>query len=103
MKVYVEKKELDTSILDTISDKCGTYVLVSEDKNNPKKDSLVFYNLTDYTKQVRKEVCKEFKEKFEKRNNGIRYSNHSEKYKDGYSGCCCDVEEILDQIQGETK
>jgi len=33
MKVYVETKELDTSILDTISDKCGTYVLVSEDKN----------------------------------------------------------------------
>lgn len=63
MKVYVDKKELDNSILDTISDKQGTYVLVSNDKNNPKKDSLVFCNLSDYTKQVRKEVVKEIKHK----------------------------------------
>lgn len=59
--------------------------------------------ITDYTKQVRREVVQELKEKIEKRNNGIRHSNHSEQYKDGYSGCCCELEEILDQIQGETK
>lgn len=57
----------------------------------------------EHDNQIRKEVVQELKEKIEKRNNGIRHSNHSEQYKDGYSGCCCDLEEILDQIQGEKK
>ena len=60
-------------------------------------------DLSDYTKQVRKEVCEEIKQKIEKRNNGTRNANYSVEYKDGYSGCCCDLEEVLDQIQGETK
>ena len=55
--------------------------------------------LSDYTKQVRKEVCENIKQKIEKRNNGTRNANYSVEYKDGYSGCCCDLEDILDQIQ----
>ena len=73
MKVYVDKKELDNSILDTISDEQDNYVLVSKDKNNPKKDSLVFYNLADYTKQVRKGVIEEIRALAIKRNNDQFY------------------------------
>ena len=71
-------------------------------KQNERPDDCPLQSLADYTKQVRREVVQELKGKVEKRNNGIRHSNHSEQYKDGYSGCCCDLEHILDQIQGKT-
>lgn len=58
--------------------------------------------LSDYTKQVRKEVCDEIKETMIKRFNGVIQGHYSEEHKDGYSHCCSDIEyNILDQVQGE--
>lgn len=65
---------------------------------------LVVENIHDYTKQVRKEVCDEIKEKIIKRFNGVIQGHYSEEHKDGYSHCCSDIEyNILDQIQGENE
>ena len=49
--------------------------------------------------EERKKVVQILKDKIEKRNNGTRNGNYSEQYKDGYSGCCCDLTDILDQIE----
>ena len=40
------------------------------------------------------------KNKIEKRNNGTNNANYSTQYKDGYSSCCCDIE---DQINNQIK
>ena len=51
-----------------------------------------FHSLSDYTKQVRKEVCEEIRNKLKE--NGLLYTWKGEpKYKT--------MEELLDQIQGE--
>ena len=55
--------------------------------------------LSDRLAEERKKVVQSLKDKIEKRNNGTRNGNYSEQYKDGYSGCCCDLAEILDQIE----
>lgn len=54
--------------------------------------------LSDRLAEERKRVVQSLKDKIEKRNNGTRNGNHSEQYKDGYSACCCDLTELLDQI-----
>lgn len=43
------------------------------------------------------------KEKIEKRNNGTNNANYSTQYKDGYSSCCCDIEEQINQQIKELK
>lgn len=58
-------------------------------------------SLADHTKQVRKEVCEDISEKLMKRLNGVVNGNYSDNFIDGYSYCCSDIENILDQIQGD--
>lgn len=111
MKVYVD--ELPKKCLKCpCFDRCGYMCKINkklldtvgkESADNSRDEDCPLQSLADYTKQVRKEVCEEIKQKIEKRNNGVRNANYSVEYKDGYSGCCCDFEDILDQIQGETK
>lgn len=55
------------------------------------------------SKQVRKEVCEEISGKLMKRLNGVVNGNYSDNFINGYSYCSSDIENILDQIQGETK
>lgn len=109
MKVYVDKipkycldcvccdLDLEECKIDKKIELCQGY-FNSFEKKKPTKCPL--QALSDYAKQVRNEVCEEIKQKIEKRNNGTRNANYSVEYKDGYSGCCCDLEHILDQIQG---
>lgn len=49
------------------------------------------------------EQLEKVKESFDKRNNGVRQAHYSTEYKDGYSGCCCDIEEQIDQQIVELK
>ena len=49
------------------------------------------------------EQLEKVKELVEKRNNGTRQCSHSVEYKDGYSGCCCDVDTIIDKLITEIK
>ena len=93
MKVYVDDNE-DYIITYSSRDR-------SECLESMGMQPIIVESLSDYTKQVRKEVCEEIKQKIEKRNNSTRNANYSTEYKDGYSGCCCDIEDVLDQIQGE--
>ena len=58
-------------------------------------------SLADYTKQVRKEVCEEISWKLNKRLNGVVNGKYSDEFFNGYSYCSSDIENILDQIQGE--
>lgn len=56
--------------------------------------------LSDYTKQVRKEVCEEIKEKLKPKEIFHPEDEFTIDYDFYYKE---DVEEVLDQIQGETK
>ena len=96
MKVYVDFEDLDEK---TFTDNALIYI-------NRKKDidyveQIKIQSLADYTKQVRKEVCENIKEKLRKQYPTV-YANIGE------SLFCSDcylrireLSEILDQIQGE--
>lgn len=60
-------------------------------------------SLADYTKQVRKEVCEEISWKLNRRLNGVINGKYSDEFFNGYSYCSSDIENILDQTQGEKK
>lgn len=66
-------------------------------------DTCPLQSLADYTKQVRKEVCEEISWKLNRRLNGVVNGKYSDEFFNGYSYCSSDIENILDQLQGETK
>ena len=67
---------------------------------NKKHPKCPLQSLTDYTKQVRKEVVQELKEKLKPKEIFHPEDEFTLDYDFYYKE---DVEEILDQIQGETK
>ena len=58
-------------------------------------------SLADYTKQVRKEVCEEIREKLNNLQSPPNYPENDCEY--GFESCVYKIEDILDQIQGEDK
>ena len=56
-------------------------------------------SLTDYTKQVRKEVCEEIREKLNNLQPPPNYPENDCEY--GFESCVYEIEDILDQIQGD--
>ena len=101
MKVYVDK-------LPKKCEDCYFYknnsCLFAEPYCLLDKKSITFDNLADYTKQVRKEVCEEFKE-IVRQKYPICYMNFGEQLFNSSDMAISlkKVTEILDQIQGETK
>lgn len=99
MKLYVD--ELPKKCEDCPFYKLNIYVDVYGYQTNSHEcvldgsmltNSCPLQSLTDYTKQVRKEVCEEIRNKLKE--NGLLYTWKGEpKYKT--------MEELLDQIQGE--
>lgn len=97
MKVYVD--ELPKSCNDCVVDHCGEWCCIdgveidtwSYNKTRPKECPL--QTLSDYTKQVRKEVCEELKNKILYCSERILKDSHY------YNGK--ELDEILDQTQGE--
>ena len=80
MKVYVDDNE-DYRI--TYSSRDGSECLESMGMQ-----PIIVESLSDYTEQVRKEVCEEIRE--------LANKHYGEEI------CCMTMETILDQIQGET-
>lgn len=114
MKVYVDelpKKCADCVFSETgfvwdsevrfckLKPRCMNWIALYVDK---RKDCTLC-SLSDYTKQVRKEVCEEISWKLNRRLNGVVNGKYSDEFFNGYSYCSSDIENILDQIQGETK
>lgn len=96
MKVYLEEKDIGRKITtyhDGLGTQQGLYVF--------GKDKIEILSLDDYTKQVRKEVCDEISWKLNRRLNGVVNGKYSDEFFNGYSYCSSDIENILDQIQGE--
>lgn len=58
MKVYVDKNNVD--VLDDLFDATNSYECWACNRD----DDLEIVSLADYTKQVRKEVCDDFKSRF---------------------------------------
>ena len=72
-------------------------------KQNERPNDCPLQSLADYTKQVRKEVCEEISWKLNRRLNGVVNGKYSDEFFNGYSYCSSDIENILDQIQGDKK
>lgn len=93
-KVFVDK--LPKSCNDCVVDHCGEWCCLngveidtwSYNETRPKECPL--QSLADYTKQVRKEVCEEIKDKFKKSKLELKIIG-----KDGYEY----TESFLDQLQ----
>lgn len=88
MRVFVDNEDKD--FLDACLSECKVYEYVADELQY--SDRLKLVSLTDYTKQVRKEVVEELKDK-------MLYC--SERFADGchyYNGK--ELDEIVDQIQG---
>lgn len=117
MKVYVDELpkncfdcfccdlDLEECKIDKKIELCQDY-FNSFEKKKPTKCPL--QSLTDYTKQVRKEVCEEIKQKIEAliESKDFKLCNHE--YANGYYYGYCyglqyDLAKIIDQIKGETK
>ena len=86
MKMYVDKDNVD--VLDDLFDATNSYECWACNRD----DNLEIVSLTDYTKQVRKEVCEEIRNKIEQAK--LIYE---------WKGEETTIEDILDQIQGEIK
>lgn len=98
MKVYLEENDIGRKIVtynDWLNTQQGLYVY--------GKDKIEVLSLSDYTKQVRKEVCEEIKQEVKHlTSKDFKLCNHE--YANGYCfGLQYDLAKILDQIQGETK
>lgn len=50
-----------------------------------------------YINECMIERFKELKNVIERKNNGTRNSSCSLEYKDGYSGCCCNIQSFIDE------
>ena len=94
MKVYVYKGKLESHDIQSITDLGG-----KEFKQVrmwfKDTDNVEILSLTDYTKQVRKEVYQELKNK-------ILYCSERI-FEDGHYYYGKELDEIIGQIQGETK
>ena len=102
MKVYVDFEELDVEDRPTYI--CNKYNLqVKSINSGTSYDNVKLVSLADYTKQVRKEVVQEIKEKVKKLiDKDFKLCNHE--YANGYCyGLQYDLAKILEQIQGEIK
>lgn len=96
MKVYVDFEELDVE--DRPHYICNKYNLqVKSINSGTRYDNVKLISLSNYAKQVRKEVCDEIISKGK-----IKYG-YSPSHKDGIKQVLEIDKEILDQIQGETK
>lgn len=85
MKVYVDENDIKRNIVtycNGTNTQQGLYVF--------GKDKIEVLSLSDYTKQVRKEVCEEIRNKIEQAK--LIYE---------WKGEETTIEEILDQLQGE--
>lgn len=88
MKVYVDANDIGKTITYKEENGVRQHLYVHD------KEGFIFKDLSDYTKQVRKEVCEEIGNKLKE--NGLLYTwKGVPKYKA--------MEELLDQIQGETE
>ena len=91
MKVYVDEN-------DYVITYCA---MTGRESLETSKSPIIVESLADYTKQVRKEVCEEIKEKLRKQYPTV-YANIGESL--FCSDCWLKIKElneILDQIQGE--
>ena len=68
---------------------------------DPYQIMLLIEGLKSEKKNIRHQVCEELREKMEKRLNGITNSNYSEAYKDGCYRIVSDVNDFLNQVEGE--
>jgi hypothetical protein len=91
MKVYVDFEELDVEDRPTYI--CNKYNLqVKSINSGTRYDNVKLVSLAEHTKQVRKEVCEEIRNKLKE--NGLLYTWKGEpKYKT--------MEELLDRIQAK--
>lgn len=85
----------------------------AEDDTQVVDELLQFFNIFDEYELVDKvkepqiqlaiQELEKVKARIEKRNNGTRNANYSIQYKDGYSGCCADIEEQINNQIKELK
>lgn len=101
MKVYVDFEELDVEDRPTYI--CNKYNLqVKSINSGTRYENIKLLSLTDYTKQVRKEVCDDLVKMLTDRAELIQCGSVAEFMFTTYD-LQESVKEILDQIQGETK
>lgn len=85
----------------------------AEDDTQVVDELLQFFNIFDEYELVDKvkepqiqlaiQELEKVKARIEKRNNGTQNANYSIQYKDGYSGCCADIEEQINNQIKELK
>ena len=112
-KLIKEKQELRNKLKETDKERHEEWLTGKEWKwecdrlkkelHTANQETLHFQNKYFAENQKAIAVLEKVKELIDKRNNGTRNGNHSEKYKDGYSGCSCDVVDIIDQQIKELK
>lgn len=94
MKVYVDANDIGKTVTYKEDNGKKQYLYAHD------KEGFIFKDLTDYTKQVRKEVCESLDKKIGKYlSNKCRYAESL----DVHSIIQQVMKEDLDQIQGETK
>lgn len=98
MKVYVDNEDKD--FLDACLSECKVYEYVADELQY--SDRLKLVSLSDYTKQVRKEVCEEIRDLAGNYFELPICHNCGELSNDDVVLTGNDLTEILDQIQGET-
>ena len=107
MKIFVDElpKNCDECNLNYAEASCCPYICIISDKPCKEMKKCPLQSLSDYTKQVRKEVCEEIREicKLNIRTYKIQSQDDCERYKevDAFNKAIFGVLEILDQIQGE--
>ena len=101
MKVYVDENEQDLIADSFLADNTRLVSEFYHEESELEYGECQLLSLSDYTKQVRKEVCEEIGKKLMKRLNGVVNGNYSDNFINGYSYCSSDIENILDQIQGD--
>lgn len=91
----IEKLKQQYTILENENGKLITELIMDKYKKAQKEVS--------FGTQLAIQELEKVKNKIEKRNNGTNNANYSTQYKDGYSSCCCDIEEQIDQQIKELK
>lgn len=94
MKVYVDKNNVD--VLDDLFDATNSYECWACNRD----DNLEIVSLTDYTKQVRKEIVQEITQEVKKLIDSKDFKLCNHEYANGYCfGLQYDLAKILDQLQ----
>jgi Holliday junction resolvase len=93
MKIYIDENDIAKTVTYKEENGKRQYLYIHDN------EGFIFKELSEHDKQVRQEVCEEIKEKVKNFNKVYLYPDYTKS--DAIECILDDVEEILEQTQGE--